>query len=413
MKADIHLFINDKEIEFSKDPQILFNYKLSDTTNPVAVKNSFSKSITIEGTPRNNDIFSNIWNIESYYNGANFNHFKKADFVIYVNGSIYEKGYAKLDSVTMKNHNIEYSISLYGGLGQFIWNLTYTNGEGNTKLSLADLSFKTDLYPEPDFEFKITKEAVFDAWNTIMGNPNAVYKESEVNRPNNYLYNERWNVFNFAPVCNGVPQNFDAAKVLINRKNIPNGIFTMYQDGYAPVNGYMLAETSEDLTEWETRDLRSYNQRGVLNMSRIIDACCQPENNGGYQVKLDEHFFHWNNPYYSDAWVTTKMCSEMELENGQSTQIEDATLKETYTQHFSKMDVVYEKSSISTYTNLNMKVKFKAVPKMVILTHISIHIQAMRLIQQSLFKVIGSSSGIRVLHISAYSFLQGMLQTES
>ena len=359
MKADIHLFINDKEIEFSKDPQILFNYKLSDITNPVAVKNSFSKSIVIEGTPANNDIFSHIWNLESYYNGGNFNHFKKADFVIYINGNIYEKGYVKLDNVTMKNHNIEYSITLYGGLGQYIWNLTYANGEGNTKLTLADLSYQTDNYAEPNLDFNITKDAVWDAWHTLMGDIDAVYDEKNANRPSNYLYDEKWKMFNFAPICNGIPQNFDAAKVLINHRGI-NGIFNWTKDGYAAVNGYLLGETSEDLTEWETRDLRSYNQRGVVKMSRIIEACCQPVNNGGYQVKLDEHFFNEDNPYWNDAWITTKMCSEMKLEQGKSTVIDRATIVKNSSNIW---NVVYDKPELAKYTNLNMKVRVKVNPK--------------------------------------------------
>lgn len=360
MKADIHLFIEDKEIEFNKDPQIVFNYKLSEITNPTAVKNSFSKSITIEGTPTNNDIFSNIWSIESYYNGYNFNHNKKTSFVIYINGSIYEQGYVKLDNVTTKNNNVEYSISLFGGLGQFIWNLAYADGEGNNKKTLADLSYATDYYPEPNLDFNITKETVWDAWNTLMGNPNAVYKEKDVNRPNNYLYDDKWKLFNFVPMCNGVPNDFDASKVMVNIQGMPQGIFEMSKDGYHLVNGYTLGEASEDMTEWETRDLRSYLQRGAIKMDRIIEACCQPSNNGGYQVKLDNHFFNTDNPYYTDAWITTKMCSEMELENGTSTVIDNATLvRRGNTSYY---DIRYDVPTLSKSTNMDMSMKITFMP---------------------------------------------------
>lgn len=360
MKADIHLFIEDKEIEFNKDPQIVFNYKLSEITNPTAVKNSFSKSITIEGTPTNNDIFSNIWSIESYYNGYNFNHNKKTSFVIYINGSIYEQGYVKLDNVTTKNNNVEYSISLFGGLGQFIWNLAYADGEGNSKRTLADLSYATDYYSEPNLDFNITKETVWDAWNTLMGNPNAVYDEKDVNRPNNYLYDDKWQLFNFIPMCNGVPNDFDASKVMININGIPEGIIQSAKDGYLSVNGYTLGEASEDMTEWETRDLRSYLQRGAIKMDRIIEACCQPSNNGGYQVKLDNHFFNSTNPYYADAWVTTKMCSEMELENGTSTVVDNATLvKRGNTSYY---DIRYDVPTLSKSTNMDMSMKITFMP---------------------------------------------------
>ena len=60
MKTDIKLFIGGKEIEFNSDPKILFNYKVTDINNPTAVKNSYSKTIEIESTPKNNEAFQNI-----------------------------------------------------------------------------------------------------------------------------------------------------------------------------------------------------------------------------------------------------------------------------------------------------------------------------------------------------------------
>ena len=57
MKQEIQLFIGGEEVEFSKDPQILFKYKVTDATNPTAIKNTYSKSIVLEGTQKNNAIF--------------------------------------------------------------------------------------------------------------------------------------------------------------------------------------------------------------------------------------------------------------------------------------------------------------------------------------------------------------------
>lgn len=330
MNTDIRLYIGGKEIEFNSNPNILFNYKVTDINNPTIVKNSFSKTIEIEGTPKNNEVFQNIWNLERVqYIGLDFNPIKKVDFVLYVNGDIYEKGYAKLDGITTKNNKCTYSITLFGGLGSMFFNLSYKDTEGDDKKSLADLFYAEredygdglGVYhtSEPDLNFRINKEAVFDAWNTIGGNPDAVYTEADTLRPDNYLYDDKWNVLNFAPAYNGIPDDFDAGKCVININNMPALTFTKTEGGttYASYLGYITGEQPNDeLQEWETRDLRSYLQRPAVSMKRVIDACCNPLNNGGYEVILDESFFNVNNPYYEDAWMTLPMLRE-NIEGGE------------------------------------------------------------------------------------------------
>lgn len=345
---DIHLFINDKEVEFSKDPSILFNYKVTDVSNPTAVKNSYTKSITVQGTPSNNDIFSNIWKLDSYYDGTTFNPISKASFKLFVNGDLVEKGYAKLDSVLEKNNAVEYTITLYGGLGSFFWNLSY-NGEN--QMNLYDLDFGIN-----DIDFVINKEMVWDAWSQLMKKGTAVYTEDEVNRPSNYLYADRWNLINFTPAYNGTPSELDGAKVLINRKGLDTSLFENPAEGYSYLGNYFLGEVGDAMTEWEVRDIRSYLQRPVVNVKKIIEACCEPQNNGGYEVDLDSHFFNSNNPYWQNAWCTLPMLSEMSLEAGETETISNCTLTNITRSRFG---LVYATPSLSKYSNLEFEVRPK------------------------------------------------------
>lgn len=320
MRQDIRLYIGGKEIEFNTNPKILFNYKITDVNNPTVVKNSYTKTIEVEGTPKNNDAFENIWNLERVqYAGIDFNPIKKSDFEIFVNGEIYEKGYAKLDGITTKNNKCIYSITLFGGLGSLFFNLTFNNSEGDDKKKLSDLNFAkrdfgtTFLQAEPDLNFRINKETIWDAWNTITGNPDAVYNEGEVNRPTNYLYDDKWEVVNFAPCYNGIPEDFEASRCIINKNNMPALQFSVEEDGttYTDYLGYAMGEQPNDeLTEWMTFDLRSYLQRPVVSMKRVIDACCNPINNGGYEIHLDSTFFNYDNPYYNNAYLTLPMLRE-------------------------------------------------------------------------------------------------------
>lgn len=360
LKADIRLFIEDREVEFSTDPKILLNYKETELHNPTIVKNSFTKQIQIEGTNNNNEIFGHIWKFDrnQYYGdnsvGPNFNPIRKAPFKLFVNGELFQRGYVKLNSVEMSNNSITYSITLYGGLGDFFYNLSYDESdELNNKKTLADIAYGIDGdMPEPELGFYINKEAVADAWG--LGS-----------------FNDRWNVINFIPCYNGIPSDFDANKVMINNYQQNRNIFQIVaqQDGkpFTPMlngttspNGYSLGEMEDDLTEWETFDLRSYLQRPALSMYRLIEACRLPENNGGYKVELDSHFFDLNNPYYRDAWVTLPMLKDLTSESSESSEeIVDATLVKSGNTGYM---VEYETSSLSSINNVRLKLGINFTP---------------------------------------------------
>ena len=163
MKKGIHLYINGTEVELGSTPEILYNWAIDDVMNPSAVKNTYSKSVKIPGTENNNKIFSSIWNLSS----TSFNAGKKTGFSIYIDDELYETGYARLDNFTRNNNKIEYSISLFGGLGSFFYSLAYVEddlkGESASK-KLSDLIFRyDDDETEVDFDFTINMDTIQDA----------------------------------------------------------------------------------------------------------------------------------------------------------------------------------------------------------------------------------------------------------
>lgn len=366
MNNDIRLFINGEEIEFSQDPKILLNYKETELHNPTIVRNSFTKQIQVEGTNRNNDIFGHIWELTRIQDG-NFNPIKKTDFQLFVNGELSQKGYCKLDKVTRTNNTTQYSLTLYGGLGSFFFNLTYDQDDaGNTKKTLASLKYTTEWLTEPDMNFTIDKDNVYEAWGQIAGFGTTS--------------NPRWDIINFIPALNGIPGDFDAAKVLINNYQLNSGGASGFVNGktvdgvtYRPVlggalnqNGYSLGEMPHDLQEWQTRDLRCYNQRPVVSMYRIIQACCDPQNNGGYQVKLDEHFFHTFNPYYFDSWVTMPMLKDLEgMGGGETYEITGATISTSTTQTYGRymFPVNFDTQSLASINNVDMDITIMFEPE--------------------------------------------------
>ena len=292
MRRNIALYINSQLADFESDSVIQFTYTMEDLTEPAIVKNSYSQQISLPSTPRNNKIFGHIANLDRRTTNG-FNAMLRTPFVITEDGNLIESGYLKLDSVERKGAKLTYKVTLYGGLGSFFYSLSYA--EDGQALSLADM----DYLGGQRLDFRIYKTAVAEAWAELA--KNGAYNKSN-----------RWHTINFAPAYNGIPSaDFDADKalcdpsIMVYPQSITEGEDTFHTNNFV--------ELSKEYTEWETKDLRSYMQRPVMRMRSIIEACCDPQQNGGYAVNLDKSFFNDNNPYYNKTWISLPILRTLEL----------------------------------------------------------------------------------------------------
>lgn len=303
MSKIVRLFIGEREVDFKTTPDIFYNFTEEDLTNPTVVNNSFSKTITIEGTPNNNKIFGEFWHLDRYQvyggiTGVNFNPSKKTPFKLYVNGELYESGYVKLDAVRKNGNLIEYDVTLFGGLGEFFFDLSY-NDDGD-KLTLADLTYRLGGDAD-EFNFTINKETIKDAW--IDKTPYC---------SDSYL----WHYINFAPCYNGYPENLSADKCLVNFSGLTNTLSSSVESGgttYSARNGWALGTLPDKLDEWGMRDLRSWAQRPVLRVKGMFEGIQRYAESKGYELDLDETFFRGSNPYYWDSWITLPLLSETNI----------------------------------------------------------------------------------------------------
>lgn len=293
----IELYINNRLADIDNGTEILYNYQTDELNNPTVVKNSFSKTITLKGTSINNQIFGEYWNLERLQTDRDFNASKKLPFQVYVDADIYESGYVKLNNVRKENGLYLYEVTLYGGLGDFFYNLSTTDDGREMKLS--------DLEYEYDLDFTINKETVKEAWDALEKGTKG-----------------KWQTINFMTAYNGLPDDFDADKCIIN---IDATSLEKERDGFKSKGGWVLGELPTEMTEWEIRDLRSYLQRPVIRMKKVIEACCDPKNNGGYTVDLDPDFFNEENPYWESTYLTLPMIQNLEYGNEEQI-LEDSQL---------------------------------------------------------------------------------------
>ncbi len=321
MKDVYKLYIDNKLVDIPQDFEFPINYTVDDLTNPTAVKNEYSKSITIDGTDNNNKIFGEIYNLDreqlysiNSFTGANFNPTKRTPFILYRNGEINQSGYIQLNDITIVNKTVKYTFTLYGGLGDFFYSLMNDN-EGN-KLTLADLRYNIEdengnvLPSDKEMDITISKELV----NRCFDNAGLDGNKFE-------------NVISFIPSYNGNYDDFDTNTVLINTTNssaFPISSVTENNITYKPYEGYVLAKLDKNYNEWEMRDLRSYMQRPAIRVKKLVEAICNPINNGGYNVELSETFFNDGNPYYSKAYIVLPLLTS--LKESTSTDVKESTL---------------------------------------------------------------------------------------
>lgn len=310
MRRNIALYINGQLADLNTDSIIQFNYTMEELTNPAIVKNSYSQQVILPSTARNNKIFGHIANVDRM-TSAGFNALERTPFVITEDGNIIENGYIKLDSIERKGATYTYKVSLYGGLGSFFYNLSYS--EDGQALTLADL----DYMKGEQLDFRIYKTAVTQAWAELASN-----------KP--YDKASRWQILNFAPAYNGIPsEDFNADKALCDPA------LTVYPPSFIDNDGEEwvasnFVEMSREYNEWQVKDLRSYMQRPVMRMRAVIEACCDASQNGGYTVHLDPSFFNDSNPYYDKVWFSLPILRTLELASSEGEE------KVTYSGGFSQ-----------------------------------------------------------------------------
>lgn len=298
----VYLYIAGTLVDLKDDGLILMNYTMEDLANPTIVKNSYSQEVTLPGTPTNNALFGGIYQLDrrqifdAEYTGVNFDPSRRTPFEIRNDKSeILESGYIKLDRISRNDQNIEYSITLYGGLGSFFYTLSY-DANGN-KRTLADIDFLGIGDKDGELDFTINASFVRSCWQRWDGEwPE--YPE------------EIYDVINFAPCYNGIPENFDANKGLIapSACGLTSSV-TIDGTTYTTKSGYTLVNLPEDVTEWAAKDLRSYLQRPVLSIDAFLYALTNPDNCGGYTFDCSEMRDTYN--AFSRLWMTLPLLPSL------------------------------------------------------------------------------------------------------
>lgn len=289
MRRKISLYIEDRLADLDDQSLVLFNYTMEDLQNPVMVKNSYSQQVALPGTANNNEIFGRYQRLDRV-TGSGFNVMERTPFkILNEMNEILVSGYLKLDSVQRQGSHIHsFSVSLFGSLGSFFYDLT-TREDGSTS-NLGDLAYRDrngNLVTPNEETMELTADNIRLFWETLRNGATGIF-------------NADWyNFLNFAPCLNGIPADFDAKKVLVTSGNYrgiaPSGGSANDRPHPDAGNAYLVTMGS-DKTEDEVRDYRAYLQRPVINLSSFLTALVD---RGGFFVSEGV-----SDMLGTDIWVT-------------------------------------------------------------------------------------------------------------
>ena len=156
------IYIEDELIDLLQDISTEFTYAIDDVKDFGSRNTSFSRTISIPATAKNNKILgfafeigmSNNHNTDLANVNTNFTPSQAAKCEVYVDKIQIFKGVIRMLEIVINNNVIQYQCAVFGELGGFITEL------GNKRLEDLDFSIHNHTYNVTEIE---------DSWDTING----------------------------------------------------------------------------------------------------------------------------------------------------------------------------------------------------------------------------------------------------
>lgn len=333
----IALYLENQRLDTDESLSVSFTYETIDPDRLSSIKNSFSKTVAIKGTPNNNRIFGHIFRNDKYIPvdtndpdkriGHYFDPHRQTRWTMTNKGAYVGSGYCTLDNIVRKGTDITYNLTLYGGMGSFFYNLKY-NADG-TKRSLSDLFW--NWYPRTSMGgYGQALDQAAESTDPILRCTADVIMSSYPNLSPDNPYTGTTGVdkdITFVPCYTGLYDDFDSKSMLVSTYNhttdnasviakLPAAIRKRLRDAFpdSKTEGgvtytaldkhlstdsqhrYGVVSFSRDIDPSEAGDLRVGELPAAVRLSKLMTVISNPDNNGGYDVEWDSSItssYHW------------------------------------------------------------------------------------------------------------------------
>lgn len=249
---------NWEVVEIDRGTSFSLNYTQSTLTNPTVTTVPYSVQISLPKTKINNQVFACI-GIRS--TSVIVDPLEKIRFRLYVNGSIFQTGYIKIEDVDIMD-NGAYKIRLFGELGGYFGEL--------------------DDIPLNSLPLDCTHEINHTNVTSLMLNNNGVY--------------------GYALTYQGDYDNFDSN--LTDNSSSENANL-IEESTWSGLIKYATTELNEHKRSEQdySGEYRSYYQKPTIKFSALFEAIKTKSQSLGYEIEEDPDFFNEDNPYYSKLWL--------------------------------------------------------------------------------------------------------------
>lgn len=178
------LFVENYPVDISAEIDALMTYCIDDIKDFSSRNTSFSKTIVIPGTAKNNLAFGNIFDVSSAMItsdaqpniGANYNIAKAAKCIMFQGNLQIFKGIIRILKIVIDRNHIEYECAVFGELGGFISALGIKR--------LQDLDFS-------EYDHVLNMTNIENSWNTFL--PYSFEESRVFPYPVNQQYNTTFN----------------------------------------------------------------------------------------------------------------------------------------------------------------------------------------------------------------------------
>lgn len=303
MKCSVDLYINGNKVDIINSEefaqQFALTYSFSDLYEPDKVTDTYSKSITLPGTPNNNNIFANIWKLDSD-TVEQFNASQLSDFELYLNNELWQSGTVQLTDIVRKDNVYTYKVTLYGAITKVMSMLLNSDIDDESNKLLRSLKYPSKL------RHVLTDFMLYRMWNS--------------NYYTGHIYLNDY--MNYVPCQNGLYDNFDSSKKLTIRypwltgntpgQDLEHPYLSCTPVVYAESNSAstsgndkitIASSEDEEFDEYSLRQWRVEYQRPAMRMNKLIQQIATdiaPD----ASINLDSDFFNSSNPYWYDTYIT-------------------------------------------------------------------------------------------------------------
>lgn len=292
------LFIENREVELDKSVQFAITKQFEDLSNPTAIINDWSKTVSIPFTQKNSELFGHIYNPDrlivagSGSVGIYFDPTKRLNFRLQDGDNVLMTGYAKMNEVKRNNGKGTYEITLFGELGRVFREFKKIS----PILSQVDDNkyYVGDAFPQQ----LINKDLIYNCWNKDSLNLTKPISKANIT-----------DIIGFAPTDIGLSNNFDCNTVL-GYKNETNkiedcpiidlqGNAVTLKEAYEKKGYDITSIIRGGFTQQQMGEFRSYLQTPYIFVPRLFEILANKSVElTGYDIEIDKEWASQQNPYW-------------------------------------------------------------------------------------------------------------------